>query len=80
MEANIPLASLFNLGGPDMLVILFLVPLGFLFFLWMLIDCINNETDQGNMKLIWVLVIVFAPFGSLIYFFARKLQRSKAIR
>src|SRR5258705_3080400 len=44
----------------------------FVFWLWMLIDCIKNETD-GTQRIIWALVIFFLPcIGSLIYLFARK--------
>jgi hypothetical protein len=57
---------------------LILSALVFLFFLWMLIDCIKNEKD-GTQRLIWALVIFFLPcVGSLIYFFMRKMPRGKA--
>ncbi len=49
----------------------------FIFWLWMLIDCIKNETD-GTQRIIWALVVFFLPcVGSLVYFFARKMQRGK---
>lgn len=52
--------------------------LGFVFWLWMLIDCLKRPDDKfaigGNYaKLIWALVIVFVGFiGALIYFFLVK--------
>ncbi len=52
--------------------------LGFVFWLWMLIDCLKRPDDRfaigGNYaKLIWVLVIVFVGFiGALIYYFLVK--------
>ncbi len=52
--------------------------LGFVFWLWMLIDCLKRPDDEftigGNYaKLIWVLVIVFVGFiGALIYYFLVK--------
>lgn len=50
----------------------------FIFWLWMLIDCIRNETD-GTQRIIWALVIFFLPcIGSLIYLFARKIPRGKS--
>ena len=50
----------------------------FILWLWMLIDCIKNEKD-GTQRIIWALVIFFFPcIGSLIYLFARKMQRGKA--
>ena len=49
----------------------------FIFWLWMLIDCIKNEKD-GTQRVIWAVVIFFFPcIGSLIYLFARKMQRGK---
>jgi hypothetical protein len=66
------IAALF--GGFIGLVIAALV---FIFWLWMLIDCIKNEKD-GTQRVIWAVVIFFFPcIGSLIYLFARKMQRGK---
>jgi hypothetical protein len=43
----------------------------FIFWLWMLIDCIKNNRLDSTQKIIWVLVIVFLNgLGALIYFFA----------
>ncbi len=54
-----------------------IVSLGFLaFWIWMLVDCIKHESDEGNNKLIWVLVIIFTQFlGALIYFFVQRRER-----
>jgi hypothetical protein len=47
----------------------------FIFWVWMLIDCLKNPRLQGTEKLIWVLVIIILPFlGSLLYFFIAKEQ------
>ena len=59
--------------------ILFLLVLlfGFMFWLWMLADCATNESDQGNTKIVWILIILFANiFGALIYFVIRRPQRA----
>jgi hypothetical protein len=64
------------------------LPLGFIgtglfgilalaFTIWMVVDCATNETNTGNTKLIWILVIIFVPFGSLVYFFVRKMGRGR---
>ena len=66
------MASFFNLAGPDgILVVLIFLLVGFP--IWMVVDCVNHEFS--NDKLIWLLIILVAPLGSLIYFFARKVQR-----
>ena len=47
----------------------------FVFWLWMLIDCLKNPRIQGTEKLIWVLVIIFLHvIGPLLYFFLAKEQ------
>ena len=46
------------------------------FWLWMLVDCIKNETDEGNTRLIWgVIIAVTHVIGAGIYLFVRKLGR-----
>ncbi len=50
----------------------------FIFWLWMLIDCLKRQDDTfaigGNYaKLIWVLVIIFTGIiGALLYYFLIK--------
>jgi hypothetical protein len=47
----------------------------FIFWLWMLIDCLKNQRLDGTEKLIWVLVIFFLHvLGPLLYFFIAKEQ------
>ncbi len=58
--------------------IIFLV--GFLFWFWMLIDCAMNEPSEGNTKVVWILIILFANgIGALIYFFFRRPQRRREL-
>ena len=46
------------------------------FWIWMLVDCIQNEPQVGHDRLIWVLVIVFTKLvGAAIYYFARHVPR-----
>jgi hypothetical protein len=46
------------------------------FWVWMLIDCATRESDQGNTKLVWVIIILFANFlGALLYYLVRRPQR-----
>ena len=43
------------------------------FWIWMLVDCLMNEPSEGNDKLIWAMVILFAQgLGAIIYFLARR--------
>ena len=65
--------ALFNLGGAEILLILFVLPLmlaSFAFWIWMLIHAIQNKGLTDTQKIIWVLVIALLHFlGALIYFF-----------
>jgi hypothetical protein len=46
------------------------------FWIWMLIDCITKESDQGNDKVTWVIVIALLGWiGALIYLLARRPTR-----
>lgn len=51
-------------------------PLLAILWVWMLIDCLVHEPSEGNDKIVWVLVIIFANWiGALIYLLARRPQR-----
>jgi hypothetical protein len=57
--------------------ILFLAPVGILgilalvFWIWMLIDAIQNPGLSGSQRVVWVLVILFLNLlGALIYLLA----------
>jgi hypothetical protein len=67
-------------GGLGLLALLFLGLLGlaaFIFWIWMLIDCIQNNSIGSTEKIIWALVILFLHcLGALIYFFAGRNKRS----
>ena len=65
------LGSLFGL-----LFFIFMVCLGvfaFVFWIWMLIDCVKNQGIDTTEKIVWVIVIALTHFiGALIYFFAAR--------
>ncbi|MEQ8763472.1 MAG: PLD nuclease N-terminal domain-containing protein [Planctomycetota bacterium] len=53
--------------------------LSFIFTVWMLFDCIRNESSEGNDKLVWVVLMLAAPFfGSLAYYLIRRPARLKS--
>lgn len=57
-----------------MLIPLLLLPLAF--WIWMVIDVAVNEPDEGNTKIVWLLIVLLGQFiGALIYFFVRRPQR-----
>ena len=56
-------------------VFFFFVAFLFIFWIWMLIDCLTREF---NDKLLWFLVIFFLNlFGAILYFFIVKNKKNK---
>ena len=53
-----------------------LVVLASIFWIWMLIDCLQNPRLQGIEKLIWVLLIFFLHLLGAIIYFAMGRQRA----
>ena len=46
------------------------------FWIWMLIDCATKERNDGNQKIVWILIILFTHLiGAAIYFFVRRPTR-----
>ena len=58
------------------LFVLLVVVLGAAFWVWMIVDSATKESDEGNTRLVWVIIIVFSGcIGAAFYFFARRPQR-----
>jgi hypothetical protein len=58
------------------LIVFFVVVAIFAFWIWMIVDCATKEPSEGNDKLVWIVIIVFAQIiGALIYYFVRRPQR-----
>jgi len=50
------------------------------FWIWMLVEAATKESDQGNEKIVWILVILFTNWvGALIYFLARRPTRMRTL-
>lgn len=53
----------------------------FVFWLWMLIDCLNRPDKKfkgKNDKLIWILIMIFFwILGSILYYFMVKRKKEK---
>lgn len=62
-------------GGPIGLTEIFVLLLGILgfgFWVWMIIDCAQNDS-LGSEKIIWILIILLGGcIGASIYFFIKK--------
>jgi len=47
------------------------------FWIYALVDCVKNEPETGNERLVWILVIALAGWiGALVYWFVRRPQRT----
>ena len=72
--------AIFALGGMEILVLLFILPvvaLAFAFWIWMLVDCITNQGLDSNEKMMWVLVIALTHWlGALIYLCVARAKRN----
>ena len=67
-------------GGAALLCVGVMFVVGLAFFalwIWMLIDCIQNEPNHpDNQFVLWLLVILLAGgLGAIIYYFVRKRGR-----
>ncbi|MGB3340539.1 MAG: PLDc N-terminal domain-containing protein [bacterium] len=47
-----------------------------IFWVWMIIDVAKNEPENGNDKVMWILVVVLAGvIGAAVYYFVRRPER-----
>lgn len=52
--------------------------LSIVFWLWMLIDCIQHEAEEGGNQMKWAVIIsITGIFGATAYFFLRRFQRGR---
>jgi hypothetical protein len=72
--------AIIGLSGFELLLLLFLPPLALLFmvfWIWMLVDAIQNKGLTDGEKVGWILAIVFLHFlGALLYFFIGRPKRT----
>ena len=46
------------------------------FWIWMIVDCAQNETSRGNSKIVWLLIIILLNWvGAILYYFIRRSGR-----
>ena len=59
-----------------MLLLFFLAVTALMFWISMIVECATKEPSQGNDKIVWIMIIIFAQLiGALIYYFIRRPQR-----
>lgn len=67
------------LGMPELIMILLILVIGVggtAFWIWALLDCIQNEPADGDQRTIWVVVIALTHVvGALLYVLVRRPNR-----
>ena len=67
------LGYMFGFGIFFIFAIITLIICLFVFWIWMLIDCIGRKFKGDNERLLWVLIIVLGGFiGAALYYFLVK--------
>ncbi|RZL47335.1 MAG: hypothetical protein EOP00_12275 [Pedobacter sp.] len=67
------LLEFLNLGGAEIGIILAIVAIPFLLIVYCIVDILKSEFKTGIMKLVFLALVLFAPFiGSIIYLVIRK--------
>jgi phosphotransferase system glucose/maltose/N-acetylglucosamine-specific IIC component len=78
MELTSLFGGILFLGILFVLIMVILGVLVFVFWILMLIDCINRKFKENLDKVVWVLVIIFTGIiGALIYYFIIKVKDKK---
>lgn len=72
-------AGTFLIGGGILIMALPLLGvIAFIFWIWMLIDCVKNPALVDNQKIVWILIVVFLNgFGALLYFFIARSKKGR---
>lgn len=53
---------------------------GTVLWIWMLVDCLMHESDEGNNKIVWALVLIFThALGALLYLIFRRPVRLREL-
>ena len=70
--------EMFLIGGSLVITVLWLFSL--VFWIWVLVDCLRRESDEGNTRLIWGIVIVFTSIiGAFLYYIIRRPKRIREL-
>ena len=60
------------------LIVLAAIAFLFVFWLWMLIDCLKRDFKKDVEKIAWILVLIFLHIlGGMIYYFVVKVNDKK---
>lgn len=67
------LLEFLNMGGAEIGIILAIIAVPVLLIIYCIVDILRSEFKTGIMKLVFLALVLFAPFiGSIIYLVIRK--------
>ena len=67
------LLDFLNIGGAEIGIILAIIAVPVLLIIYCIVDILRSEFKTGIMKLVFLALVLFAPFiGSIIYLVIRK--------
>lgn len=67
------LLEFLNIGGAEIGIILAIIAVPVLLIIYCIVDILRSEFKTGIMKLVFLALVLFAPFiGSIIYLVIRK--------
>ena len=53
--------------------------LGTIFWLWLLVDCIQRKLKSDNEKIVWVIILILLGLlGAILYYFVVKVNKKKS--
>lgn len=83
MKTLIALVTLGSLGWVWLTLLFFVASISIgaaVLWIWMLVEVLTKETDEGSTRLIWTLVIIFTHWlGALIYLLVRRPERIRKL-
>ncbi len=83
MKTLIGLVTLGSLGWGWLTLLFFVASISIgaaVLWIWMLVEVLTKETDEGSTRLIWTLVIIFTHWlGALIYLLVRRPERIRKL-
>ena len=66
-------------GSLMMIFMMLFIVLGFVLWVWALIDMVRNSRESNEPLALWILIILFFPIvGSIIYFLVGRERFRKA--
>lgn len=72
-----------SIGHPELGCILAVVLFGIagsVFWVWALVDCATREPNEGNSKIVWVIIIALTHFlGAVLYVLIRRPDRVRQL-